>query len=332
MGWKSMVVGLMELTKGAVKLTGEPVVSTNNRELSLQQIQELLLELDNNLKKAKESEVPAISKNAKYMQERIQIARNEPFKIEDTHIADNGVKVKIYAYTRVISVTLNLLAINWLYEMQYVSPLQRKYKQLVYKDDYGDWVLDDWFREIDQFIRSRLWDFVSYVRKSLPERSYNILVNYSGNQEYFEEDLHGHIEGAIFELNSFYDKDEESLDNFSDVDDPYEFERRVATFIEEAGWESRVTKGSGDQGADVLATAHDGTEIVFQCKLYSKPVGNKAVQEAIAARIFYQADLAVVISNQGYTKSAKQLAENSSVYLLHYEQLPEFIEIIDGGS
>ena len=245
MGWKTMVVGLMELTKGAAKLAGESVASTNNRELSLQQIQELLFWLDSNLKKAKESEVPAIAKSAKSIERRIQIARDEPFKVEDTLTVDNGVKVKIYAYTRVTSAVLSLLAINWLYEKQYVCPLQRKYKQLVYKDDYGDWTFDDWFSERDQFITSRLWDFVSYVRESLTERLHNSLVNESGSQDYFEEDLHGHIEGAIDDFTSF-DDEEQSLGNFTDVDDPYEFERLVAAFIEEAGWESRVKKGSGE--------------------------------------------------------------------------------------
>ena len=72
--------------------------------------------------------------------------------------------------------------------------------------------------------------------------------------------------------------------------------------------------------ADVIAE-HSGKRIVVQCKFYSKPVGNKAVQEVVAAKQFVGADLAVVASNQSFTKSAQQLAAANSVYLLHHDQL-----------
>src|SRR5260364_238896 len=57
--------------------------------------------------------------------------------------------------------------------------------------------------------------------------------------------------------------------------------------------------------------------------LYSQPVGNAAVQEVIAGKVFEQADLAVVVSNATFTKSARQLATSAGVLLLHHEQLSE---------
>lgn len=77
---------------------------------------------------------------------------------------------------------------------------------------------------------------------------------------------------------------------------------------------------SGDQGADVIAQ-RNGTKVVVQCKMYSLPVGNKAVQEAIAAKQHYLADEAWVVTNNTYTKSAKQLAISSGVKLLHHNRL-----------
>ena len=76
-----------------------------------------------------------------------------------------------------------------------------------------------------------------------------------------------------------------------------------------------TTATTGDQGVDLIARK-DKSVIAIQCKYYSKPVGNKAVQEVIAGKGFYNCNKAVVISNNLFTKSAKQLADDSNVKLL----------------
>ena len=84
---------------------------------------------------------------------------------------------------------------------------------------------------------------------------------------------------------------------------PIEFEQRCADYLSLRGWESTTTKGSGDQGVDVVACKNN-IVLVVQCKKYSKPVGNKAVQEIIAAKAYMQATFAAVVSNQTYTPAA----------------------------
>ena len=74
------------------------------------------------------------------------------------------------------------------------------------------------------------------------------------------------------------------------------------------------TPTTGDQGVDLI-TEKDGIRCAIQCKFYSKPVGNKAIQEVIAGRGFYNCDTAMVVTNNSFTKSAKQLAKNSNVQL-----------------
>lgn len=103
--------------------------------------------------------------------------------------------------------------------------------------------------------------------------------------------------------------------------DPYEYEEHCAEVLRSAGWEAKRTSGSGDQGADVIAEK-DGVRVVIQCKLFSSPVGNRAVQEVTSARIFYYAKHAVVVSNQSYTASAKRLANATGVILIHHDDLP----------
>jgi len=105
--------------------------------------------------------------------------------------------------------------------------------------------------------------------------------------------------------------------------EPLDYEKHCALELEKTGWGTRLTVATGDQGADVIAH-RDGKVLVLQCKLYSSPVGNDAVQQVIAARHFQSADLAAVVSNQPFTKAAKQLAGVSGVHLLHHEQLASF--------
>jgi restriction system protein len=104
---------------------------------------------------------------------------------------------------------------------------------------------------------------------------------------------------------------------------PINYEKHCALQLEKAGWSTRLTAVAGDQGADVIAH-RDGKILVVQCKLYSQAVGNDAVQQAHAARSFQLADIAAVVSNQPFTKSARQLANVNGVHLLHHEQLCQF--------
>ena len=66
-----------------------------------------------------------------------------------------------------------------------------------------------------------------------------------------------------------------------------------------------------------------GIRVVVQCKLYARPVGNKAVQEIAAAKAHEQAHYGVVVSNNSYTQDAEQLASTNRILLLHYTDLCE---------
>jgi HJR/Mrr/RecB family endonuclease len=106
---------------------------------------------------------------------------------------------------------------------------------------------------------------------------------------------------------------------------PIEFEAHCARLLEQAGWKSRMTVATGDQGADILAE-RNGVLFVFQCKLYETPVGNKAVQEAYAAQRHYSAKGSAVVTNNQFTRSASELAATTGVLLLHYSDLLGFGE------
>jgi restriction system protein len=110
---------------------------------------------------------------------------------------------------------------------------------------------------------------------------------------------------------------------------PEQFEAFCAEILRRQGWEIRLTKRSGDQGIDIVAQ-RGGITVVFQCKMYTGSVGNKAVQEVHAGKDFLCADLAVVVSTAEFTPSARELANALDVILLHYSQLEEFDKILFG--
>lgn len=105
-----------------------------------------------------------------------------------------------------------------------------------------------------------------------------------------------------------------------------EFERKCAGRLEALGYSSRVTKGSGDFGADVIAR-RSGISFAIQCKCHGGPVGVAAVQEAVSGQKHYVADYAVVISNMGFTRAAKELAASARVILVGIDGL-EDLEVL----
>ena len=106
---------------------------------------------------------------------------------------------------------------------------------------------------------------------------------------------------------------------------PLDYEKHIKLELTKLGFDAKTTKGSGDQGADVLASKN-GVSFAIQCKKYSKPVGNKAVQEANAGRDFYKQDYGVVVSNAGFTKSARQAAHACGIILLNDNQLEDLLK------
>ena len=51
----------------------------------------------------------------------------------------------------------------------------------------------------------------------------------------------------------------------------------TAALLVEAGWEVDITPKTGDQGVDLIASIED-VRVCIQCKNWSNPVRNKAVQ------------------------------------------------------
>lgn len=107
-----------------------------------------------------------------------------------------------------------------------------------------------------------------------------------------------------------------ALQDLQSLDDR-ELELHVARVLAALpGWKAYATRGSSDQGADVIATNPNGQKVAVQVKHYRNNVGNKAVQEIVASKALYGCEYAVVFtSGPGYTRAARKLAQANRVPL-----------------
>ncbi|MGR3467706.1 MAG: restriction endonuclease [Shimia sp.] len=100
-----------------------------------------------------------------------------------------------------------------------------------------------------------------------------------------------------------------------------DFELWVEGRLRQLGWVAAATPAARDQGIDVIAQGTDGS-FGIQCKLTAAPVGNAAVQEAAAGRIYHGLDQAAVVATGGYTPAARDLAASTGVLLWSPDDLP----------
>ena len=110
----------------------------------------------------------------------------------------------------------------------------------------------------------------------------------------------------------------------------HDFEYWCADLLKKNGFSNvEVTRGSGDQGVDVLAKFGDA-KYAIQCKCYSSDLGNKPVQEVNAGKAFYHCHIGVVMTNRYFTAGAKEIAEATGVLLWDRDTLKRLIK--NGGS
>ena len=122
-------------------------------------------------------------------------------------------------------------------------------------------------------------------------------------------------------LSSVRNADLATIDRMSGL----EFEQYTAQLLRKLGYTNvSVTKASGDQGVDVLATK-GGKQYAIQCKNYKSQLDNTPVQEVYAGMRFYRCDHSAVITNSTFTQGAKQLARATGVELWDRATLAKMI-------
>jgi restriction system protein len=190
---------------------------------------------------------------------------------------------------------------------RYRSPLTRNLERAVRKNDYGLLISDTTKDALQEFFASIYLDVEAISFDDAAEIVFEQL-------EFRRNEL----------LESRFDPTNLPFDGGA-------FEKWVADALTGFGWEAKLTKGGGDQGIDVIAERH-GRKLGLQCKLYSSPIGNKAVQEAHAGKVYYGLDAAAVLTNTSFTASAKELASVTGIWLLSHHDIPALHQKVFGSS
>lgn len=132
-----------------------------------------------------------------------------------------------------------------------------------------------------------------------------------------------------YDYDDDFDNDESDVVSFVDGMEGHEFEYFCANLLEQNGFSDvNVTKGSGDQGVDILATKAS-IKYAIQCKNYITPLSNTPIQEVTAGKMFYNCHVGVVMTNSTFTPKAQELAQATGVLLWDREVLRDMIENID---
>lgn len=205
------------------------------------------------------------------------------------------------------------------------------YIKTVKENSFGEKNYNKFFTEFEKFLENKSTNLKKlnklYENPKYNDLEYTITVDEEGIKlyemywdeyvEWFEDGILfkspvKHIERKIKKMNADI--------NYSDDMDPFEYEHLCAGEFNKNNWEAKATQGSSDQGVDVIAKK-DGKTLVAQCKRFTKPVGNKAVQEVVAGMKYYEATEGVVIAPNGFTNSAKNLAKANNIKLIHHNEI-----------
>ncbi len=141
-----------------------------------------------------------------------------------------------------------------------------------------------------------------------------------GRAEKWRKELINH---KCDEIDNQDDLDFQNTDSMSGI----EYEQYCKNILKEVGWEVEDTPISGDQGVDLIASIED-VRVCIQCKCFAKAVGNKAVQEVAAGIVHWKGTHAVVVARNGFTKSARTLAESNKVILTSDSELENLENLV----
>jgi HJR/Mrr/RecB family endonuclease len=99
-----------------------------------------------------------------------------------------------------------------------------------------------------------------------------------------------------------------------------EFEGYVMRVLKQHRCTVSSTPKTGDQGADIIARL-DKRVIIIQAKRSISPIGNRAVQEVVAALAYYDGSEGWVVTNSSFTQAARELADRNGIRLISGAEL-----------
>lgn len=134
------------------------------------------------------------------------------------------------------------------------------------------------------------------------------------------------IQLDIFEKNLTSNPSNFEYYKIEDIDmmNGYDFEDFLCLLFQEMGYSSRKTPRSNDQGCDIILERKN-ERIIVKAKIYSSKVGNSAIQEIFSAISYYSANKGIVVTNNYFSPSARELAKFNQIDLIDRSKLEGFL-------
>lgn len=85
--------------------------------------------------------------------------------------------------------------------------------------------------------------------------------------------------------------------------DGWQFEREVGLVFQRMGFRTKVTRGSGDGGVDIVMYK-GGLKYIVQCKHYRRPLGPEAVRSLYGVKEIFDADRLVMVASSGLSPAS----------------------------
>ena len=95
----------------------------------------------------------------------------------------------------------------------------------------------------------------------------------------------------------------------------YKFEKELAQIFIKNGFDTEITKKSGDGGVDIILNPK-GKKIYIQCKAYQSHAGVAVVRELLGCMELNDVEYGIIACTGGFTKGAVEMAMKVGIYLL----------------
>jgi HJR/Mrr/RecB family endonuclease len=108
-----------------------------------------------------------------------------------------------------------------------------------------------------------------------------------------------------------------------------DFEKRIQALFEMAGFQTELTRATGDGGIDLIAhteTPFISGNYIVQCKDWENPVGEPVIRDIYGLVIASGANKGIVITTGRFTSAAKQFAAGKPLELIDGEKLKQLMK------
>ncbi|MGP9629207.1 restriction endonuclease [Halomonas sp. AOP42-C1-46] len=189
-----------------------------------------------------------------------------------------------------------------------------RYKQLTKKDIYGFSNDELWHKERSKFIDNTLKEIGGVTNDHFKNCSRAITTSI----------INIHIEDLGLDPK---EQEPATPSRVTNHKKGVDYEQECIEIFNDNGWTTMPTPVTGDMGADIIAIKR-GLKVVAQCKNWSGKTNTKAVQEINTAKHYYEADVALIISETDQTRQSIEISSKLNVLSIRKEDIPELEVLI----